>query len=122
LIGVGHDAGVAQRGAFDGVLARECRTKQQHALIRNLAVGIQSVGEFVGVPPECTREVAVTAAEASLDIIQGRFDVVVGEGEDAREHDSRPRLLQLETLLAWDEEPGDHPRRVGCDPLRAARD
>ena len=45
LVGVGHHAGVAQRGAFDGVLAGERRAQQQHSRRRRGRVGVQAVGE-----------------------------------------------------------------------------
>ena len=74
--------------------------------------GFRPVGELVGVPTESAHEVTVASVEANDDVVQGRLNVVVGQGEDALEHHSRSGLLKLEALLAGHEEPGDHPRRV----------
>ena len=120
LVGVGHHAGVAQRRPFDGVLAGKRRSQQQYSRIGEVDVRIQAVGELAGVSSESAYQVTVASVEADDDVVQGRPNVVVGQGEDALEHHSRARLLKLKALLAGYEEPGDHPRGVGRDPVRVA--
>ena len=122
LVWVGHDAGIAQRRPLDGVLAGECRPQQQHSRLRQLAVGIEAIGEFTGVPAERADQIAVTPVEAGDDIVERRAHLVLVEGEDALHHGTRAGFLVLEPFLPGNEEPGDHPRRVGGEPLRAARD
>ena len=122
LVGVGHNAGVAQRRPFDGVLAGKGRSQQQYSRIGEMDVGIQAVGQLVGVSTERAHEVTMASVEADDHVIQGRLNVVVTQGEDALEHRSRSGLLKLEALLAGHEEPGDHPRRIGRDPVRFAGD
>ena len=117
LVGVGHNAGVAQRRTFNGVLAGECRTQQQHSRLGELVIGVQAIREFTGVPAEGANKIAVTAVEAEDDIVQRRPHVVLVEGQDARQDRSRSGLLVLETLLAGHEQSGDDPRRVGREPL-----
>ena len=114
--------GLHKRRPLNGVLAGECRPQQQHSRLRECAVGIQAIGEFAGVPAEGADEVAVTPVEAGDDIVQRRAHLVLVEGKDALEHGSRAGVLVLEALLPGHEEPGDDPRRVGREPLRAARD
>ena len=46
LVGMGHDAGVAQRRTFNGVFAGERRAQQQLSRLGEFQVGIESVGEF----------------------------------------------------------------------------
>ena len=89
LVGVGHNAGVAQRRPLDGVLAGKGRSQQQYSRIGEVDVGIQAVGELAGVPTERAREVTVASVEAGDDVVQGRPNVVVGQREDALEHHSR---------------------------------
>ena len=68
LVGVGHHAGIAQRRTFNGVLAGERRTQQQHSRLGEFPVGIQTIGEFTGVPAEGANQIAVTSIEARDDI------------------------------------------------------
>jgi hypothetical protein len=68
------------------VLAGKGGTQQQHSRLGQLDRGIKPVGEFVRVPTERAREVAVTPLEADDDVVQGRAHVVVGQGEDALEY------------------------------------
>src|SRR6202020_1406326 len=83
-------------------------------------VGIQAIGELAGVSSEGAHQVTMASVEANDYVVQGRQNVVVAQGEDALEHHTRSGLLKLEALLAGHEEAGDHPRRVGRDPLRVA--
>ena len=85
-------------------------------------VGIQAIGEFVGVPAEGADQIAVTPVEPGDDIVQRRPHLVLVQGQDARQHRSRSGVLVLEAFLAGYEQPGDDPRRVGREPLRATRD
>jgi hypothetical protein len=57
----------------------------------------------MSVPTESAHEVTVASVEADHDVVQGRQNVVVSQGEDAFEHQSRSRLLKLEALLAGHE-------------------
>jgi hypothetical protein len=75
----------------------------------------------MGMRAECADQIAVPPVEAGDDIIQRRAHLVLVEGQDASKHCTRTGVLELETLLAGHEQPGDDPRRVGSDPLRAAR-
>ena len=44
LIGMDHEAGVAQGRTFDGVLAGEYRAYQQHSFVGDLGVRIEPIG------------------------------------------------------------------------------
>ena len=52
LVGVGDDAGVAQRRAFDGVLAGERRAEQQHSRVGELQRRDRAGRRVAGVPAE----------------------------------------------------------------------
>ena len=69
LVGMGHDAGVAQRRTFNGVFAGECRTQQQLSRLGEFTAGIQPIGEFTGVPAEGADKIAVTPVEADDDVV-----------------------------------------------------
>ena len=69
LVGVRDDTGVAQRRTFNGVLAGECRTQQQHSRFGEFPVRIQTVSEFTGVPAEGANQIAVTSVEAGEDVV-----------------------------------------------------
>ena len=122
LVRMCHHAGVAQRRPLNRVLAGEYRTQQQHSRLGEITVGIEAIGEFTGVPAECADEIAVTPVEAGDDIVERRAHLVLVEGQDASQHSTRAGVLVLETLLPGHEQSRDDPRRVGREPLRAARD
>ena len=72
LVGVRHDAGVAQRRGFNGVLAGEYRTQQHHSLFGDLGLRIETIGEFRSMRAEDTDKVAVPPVESGDDVIQRR--------------------------------------------------
>src|SRR5271163_4347240 len=63
LVGMGHDAGVAQRRTFNGVFAGECRTQQQRSRLGGFPAGIEPIGKFTGVPTEGASKITVTSVE-----------------------------------------------------------
>ena len=69
LVGMGHNAGVAQRRTFNGVFAGECRTQQQLSRLGEFPAGFETIGEFAGVPAEGFSKIAVTFVEACDDIV-----------------------------------------------------
>ena len=69
LVGMGHDAGVAQRSTLDSVFACECRTQQQLSRSGEFFARIQPIGEFTGVPAERAGKIAVTSVEADDDVV-----------------------------------------------------
>ena len=122
LVGVGHDARVAQRRTFDRVLAGERRAQQQHSRVGEFAVGIQPVGEFTGVPAEGPHKIAVRPSKR----------VMTSSNDDRTSSSSRARM-RASTAPARDscrskpswpghEQSGDDARRVGGESLGAARD
>ena len=86
LIGMGHHAGVAQRRAFERVLAGERCPEKQTTLLGEVAPGIEAIGQLVRVPPEGTGEVAVTVFEPGGDISQRPLHFVVVQRQDAGHH------------------------------------
>ena len=69
LVGMGHDARVAQRRTFNGVFAGERRAHQQLSCLGEFQVGIETVGEFPRVPPEGASKIAVAPVEADDEIV-----------------------------------------------------
>jgi hypothetical protein len=69
LIGVGNDTRVAQRSAFDGVFAGECRTDQQFSRLGAFHTGIEPIGEFFRVSTEGASKVAVARVESYDDVV-----------------------------------------------------
>ena len=122
LIRVGHHAGIAQRRRLDSVLAGECGSQQQHSRLRPFDVVVQTIGEFTGMTAKGADQISVPPVEARDDIVQRRAHLVLVEGKDASQHRSRAGVLVLEPFLSGHEQPGDDPRRVGREPLRATCD
>ena len=123
LIRVGHHAGVAQCRRLDSVLAGECRTQQQHS---RLATDLMSGSRRSASSRACRRKVPTRSrCRPSKRVTTSSNDARTSSSSRARmraQHRTRAGVLALETLLSGHEEPRDDPRRVGREPLRAARD
>ncbi len=113
LVRVGDDARVADRGRLHGVLMGERGPQQQPALLAQLGVGVDAVGDPVGVVAEGADEVAVAAAEADEQLGHPILDLVLAEREEATDHVRGAALAPAHDLLAGDEQAGDDPEASG---------
>ena len=66
----------------------------------------------------------MATVEPGDDVVEGRCDLGLVEGEDAGQHRTRSRVLLVEALVAGDEQPRDDAARGrAADAVRArARD
>ena len=109
LVRVHHHARIAERGTLDGVFAGESGTKQQAAGRRQLAFGVEAIGELVGVPEERLGQAVMSALEPLNDIVVAPLNLVVRQRQDALQDRRGSRLLVVEALVPRDEQAGHHP-------------
>ena len=118
LIGVNHHARIAESGSLNGVFTRKGGTEKEPAGWRQLAFGVESIREFIGMLKERVGQTTVSLAEPIQDVIETVLDFLVRKLQNALEDRIRSGLLLVEALVAWDEEASNHPRRISRDADR----
>jgi hypothetical protein len=70
LVGVHHDAWVAECGTLDGVFTRKGGTKEEPTSRRQLAVGVEAIRKLVGMLQERFGQTMMSPTEPGHHIIK----------------------------------------------------
>ena len=108
-----HGRRIAQRGALDRVLVGEASAQEQPTIVREFDRGVDARHHHGGVLLECGVQVMMAPVEARIDVVHRFVDSGFVEPEDPLDDRRGTRVAGADVLPAGDEQPGDHPRRVG---------
>ena len=122
LVGMHDGRRVEQRRRLHRVLVGEPGADEAAALVGQLGVVGYAVRDPLVVRQQHAGQVAVPAPVAITHAPQGRADLVLGQREDPRQDPGRPGTTVVRELVTGNEQPGQHPRRVGLQDDIGPRD